>query len=127
MRIALTLCSVLLLLLMPVASCAADTDLWPSDFDKRITHWKEFQPLPNESQTWEGEEAPFSSRSPLGRFLYWRVHVDNGVVTATATSSRLEEEHDGMPFKPIVNGEVLDGAFWIAVSVSDGWIVAVNH
>jgi len=126
MKIALALCSVLLLALLPVASWAADADPWPDDFDKRITHWKEFQPMPNAPNTWAGEHAPFNW---FGRSLYWRVHIDDGEVIATATSSRLDEEHAGMPFKPRVNGEVLDGACcaqWIAVAVPDGWIVATD-
>jgi hypothetical protein len=128
MRIALGLWSVLLVLLLPVASWAADADPWPSDFDKRIAHWKEFQPMPNAPNTWAGEHAPFYPS------LHWRVQVDNGEVIATATSPQLhelmkllEEEHAGMPFKPRVNGsEVVDGSKWIAASVPDGWIVALD-
>jgi hypothetical protein len=37
-----------------------------------------------------------------------------------------KKSHAGMPFKPSVNGQVLNGADWIAVSVSDGWIVAAD-
>jgi hypothetical protein len=126
---ALALCSVWLAFLLPAASWVADADPWPSDFDKRIAHWEEFQPMANAPNTWSGEHAPFWPS------LSWRVQVDNGEVIATPTSSRdrllverlLEERHAGMPFKPTVNGsEVADGSTWIAASVPDGWIVALD-